>query len=75
MPESCDRCVTLDRWLRDLKSFIDEEIGKRERGFATSDEDFESQQALTELLSSLTHTQGLFDQHRLRFHRASPKAP
>ena len=36
--------MTLDRWLGDLKSFIDEEIGKRERGFATSDEDSESQQ-------------------------------
>jgi hypothetical protein len=76
MPESCDKCSALERQLRNVKDSIDAEIGKRERGFATSDEDLESNSSLAKLFKSLTQTELLYDRHRLRAHsRARPEDP
>ena len=64
MPDTCERCSVLERWLRDLKAEIEEEISKRERGFSSPADESMSRQLLDEAQKVFTETEALYERHR-----------
>jgi len=65
LPAQCDKCMTLERQLRDIEIEIETDIAKRDSG-AASEED---EARLTEKLSLFHQTKLIYDLHKQRSHR------
>jgi hypothetical protein len=64
VPDTCGSCAVLERWLRDLKAEIEEEISKRERGFNSPGDERVSRQLLDEAQKVFAETEALYERHR-----------
>ena len=68
MPPKCDKCISLERQLRDIEVEIEAEIDRRDSGINSSQEQQASQERLTEKLSLFHQTKLIYDLHMQRSH-------
>lgn len=65
MPPQCDKCMTLERQLRDIEIEIEAAIDRRDSGTASE----EDGARLTKKLSLFHQTKLIYDLHKQRSHR------
>jgi hypothetical protein len=69
---SCDRCVALERRLRDLKLELEVEIQRRELGFSSPEEEKGSRQLFDKALELFAQAEVVYEHHK-REHGKPPE--
>ena len=68
MPERCDTCFALERWLRGLELDVKEELEKREHGFSSPREEQISRLLVDYAVATLAKIQELYRRHQQQHH-------